>query len=197
MSDAETVGVYNARAGDYAEMTDRPGRIDPDLLTFMERLPAGAHVLDLGCGPGTASATMVAHGFVVTATDASAEMVALAARHAGVEARLATFEEIEGRDLYDGIWANFSLLHAPRDQMPGHLARLVTALKPGGMFHIGMKLGSGAQRDSIGRFYTYYSDEELSGLLEAAGLTIEDRSFGQDKGLDGTMADWICVRAHG
>ena len=197
MSDAETVGVYNARAGDYAKMTDRSGRIDPDLLIFMERLPEGGHVLDLGCGPGTASAVMATRGFVVTATDASAEMVALAARHAGVEARLATFEEIEGRDLYDGVWANFSLLHAPRDQMPGYLARLVTALKPGGKFHIGMKLGTGAQRDGIGRFYTYYSDEELSQLLKAAGLTIEDRSFGQDKGLDGTMAEWICVRARG
>lgn len=196
MTDRETLDVYDARASEYADLTDAAGRIDPALAAFLQELPEGGKVLDLGCGPGTAAAAMTSFGFQVDAVDGSEEMVALASRHEGVSARCAVFEEIDDEGAYDGIWANFSLLHAPREQMPSHLKRLHKALKPGGIFHIGMKLGTGAQRDGIGRFYTYYTDVELTGLMETAGFTIVDRRFGRDKGLDGTMADWICMRAH-
>lgn len=195
MTDRETIDIYNKLSVEYAEMTDAGGRMDPSLVGFVAALPEGGHVLDLGCGPGTASAVLAARGFTVEATDASSEMVALAARAEGVTARLATFDDIGGDAVYDGVWANFSLLHAPRADMPRYLAAIHTALKPGGVFHIGMKLGDEAKRDGLGRMYTYYSDEELSGLIEAAGFTIEDRRFGTDKGLDGSIDDWICLRA--
>ena len=81
--------------------------------------------------------------------------------------------------------------------MPHHLAAMVTALKPGGAFHIGMKLGSGSQRDAIGRLYSYYSEPELIALLGAAGLTAGETDHGRTVGLDGTEADWIVVAAHG
>ena len=196
MSDPETLAVYNRKAAEYAELTETPGREDPALTAFLARLPARGRVLDLGCGPGMAAAAMAAAGHDVVAMDASEEMVALAARHSGVEARLATFDDIAGEDEYDGIWANFSLLHAPRAQMPDYLARLHRAMVPGGVFHIGLKLGSGEKRDGLGRKYTYYTDAELTGLLETAGFKVEDRSFGRDPGLDGVMADWICVLSH-
>ena len=38
--------------------------------------------------------------------------------------------------------------------------------------------------------------EKAAGLLERAGFTVLDRRFGSDKGLDGVMADWICIAAH-
>ncbi len=196
MSDRETLEVYNRKAAEYAALTDAPGRVDPSLQAFMARLPEAAVVLDLGCGPGTASAIMAQAGFAVEAVDASEEMVALAARHDGVTARVAGFDGVDDTARFDGIWANFSLLHAARDQMPRHLSRLHRAMKPGGVFHIGMKLGTGARRDGIGRYYTYYSDAELTGLLQTAGFTMDERTFGRDKGLDGTMADWICMLGH-
>ena len=196
MSDDETLGVYAAKAGEYADLT-QSDELDRHLAAFMEALPAGARVLDLGCGPGFAARALAARGMDVLATDAVAEMVALAAQHPGVEARQQAFDGPLDADSFDGIWANFSLLHAPRAAMPDHLAHLRAALKAGGVFHIGMKMGTGAHRDTIGRLYTYYAEDELVGLLEAAGLTVTDRSFGRDKGLDGTEADWICLRAHG
>lgn len=197
MSDPETLRVYAEKAGDYADLAGKALAQDPLLAAFIAAVPRGGHVLDLGCGPGAASHVMADRGVRVTATDAVPEMIEMAAAHPRVTARVATFDDIDGTDLYDGIWANFSLLHAARADMPRHLAALKTALKPGGVFHIALKSGAGEARDRIGRHYTYYSDAELTGLLDAAGFTVTDRATGREKGLDGTPADWIALRAHG
>ncbi|HBR61128.1 MAG TPA: SAM-dependent methyltransferase [Rhodobacteraceae bacterium] len=197
MADKETLRVYDAKAADYAKLIDSDTKENPYLERFIARLPTGGRVLDLGCGPGLAATRMANAGLQVDAMDGSAEMVAMAAQHDGVTAWQATFDQITGTDIYDGIWANFCLLHASKEAMPHHLAAMVTALKPGGAFHIGMKLGSGSQRDAIGRLYSYYSEPELITLLGAAGLTAGETDHGRTVGLDGTEADWIVVAAHG
>ena len=68
--DDQTIAVYDEQASNYAKFTAR-SNIDPALTRFMERLPKGGTVLDLGCGPGEQSAIMNSAGFEVTATDAS------------------------------------------------------------------------------------------------------------------------------
>lgn len=197
MSDEQTLSVYAAKADEYADLTDDAAGKDPSLIAFIAAIPKGGRVLDLGCGPGGSAAEMAKAGLVVDACDPVAEMVALAQRHDGVNARKAGFEDVTQADFYDGIWANFSLLHAPRHDMPEHLARIATALKPGGRFHIGVKTGTGSKRDALGRHYTYYTECELVGLLSAAGLTVSDRREGCDTGLDGVDAHWIILAAHG
>lgn len=197
MSDDETLNVYAGKAQEYADLVGDTLSNDPLLDAFIAALPTGGTALDLGCGPGNAAHVMADAGLRVTATDAVAEMVALAGAHAGVTAHVATFDDIAGQDLFDGIWANFCLLHAARADMPRYLAALYRALKPGGIFHIGLKTGTGEKRDRIGRFYTYYTDAELSGLLQDAGFTITERTTGCDRGMDGALADWIAIRAHG
>jgi predicted TPR repeat methyltransferase len=196
MSDKETLAVYDARAGDYLNLTVTEAP-DTQLTRFITELPQGAHVLDLGCGPATASAHMRAAGHHPDPVDASCEMVNLANTTHDINARLARFDEITSIDIYDGIWANFSLLHAPRAEFPTHLSALKTALKPGGLFHIGMKLGTEAERDSIGRFYTYYSEDSLKAHLKDAGFTPFQSDFGSDTGLSGDIAPWITVLSHG
>lgn len=190
--DRETLQVYGARATDYARMT-REQADDPRLAAFIAGLPDGAQVLDLGCGPGIAAAEMARHGLHVTAIDATPEMVAEAGRQPGVAARCMTFDEISGDALYDGIWASFSLLHAPRADMSRHLAALARTLRPGGAFWIGMKTGTGTHRDSLGRLYTYYTEDELRGLLRDAGFTPVQSWTGADPGLDGEVAPWIMI----
>lgn len=197
MSDKETLQVYADKVQDYAKMVNEGAQIDPYLRAFIALVGEAGHVLDLGCGPGTSAHRMADAGLSVTATDAVPEMIALADAHPGVKAKIATFDDIEGIDIYDGIWANFSLLHAERAKMPNHLSALKTALKPGGVFHIALKSGTGSKRDSLGRYYTYYTDSELTGLLEGAGFIVTDRASGTEAGLDGVAADWIALRAHG
>jgi len=195
MSDRDTIAVYNARVGEYAKL--EPSTTPSDTLAvFMAALPAGGHALDLGCGPGTSSRHMVHAGLTVTAMDASEEMIALAAQIDGVTARQATFDDLTETAVYEGVWANFSLLHAPRADMPRHLSAVHAALKPGGVFHIAVKAGEGAERDRIGRFYTYYTEAELTGLLHDAGFTPGPYRRGRDKGLSGEDADWISTTAY-
>ncbi|MEY8118728.1 class I SAM-dependent methyltransferase [Falsihalocynthiibacter sp. BN13B15] len=193
--DKETLAVYEARASDYAKMveTDAPF---PALDAFIARLPKGATVLDLGCGTGRASARMVAAGLNVDARDASPAMIEQARALYGVEAQLATFDDISGDDIYNGVWANFSLLHASKADFPRHLLALHRALKPTGHLHLGMKTGTAEIRDGIGRFYALYTQEELDHILTNVGFQISRCAFGQDVGLDGVTAPWILITAH-
>lgn len=192
--DAETIAVYDAQAEDYAKR--RAHRIEPGLATFAAKLRQGGHVLDLGCGPGDSSAYLLQAGFTVDAVDASASMVAIT-RTLGVNARQATFEQINETDAYDGIWASYSLLHAARSDMPEHLTRLRNALKSGGKLHVGLKLGQGEARDPLGRLYTYYTLDELIGLLETAGFIPETWETEKAVGLDGATYQGIWMHADG
>ena len=194
--DDQTIEVYNAQTLDYAKMvqSDVP---NPQLDAFLAQLPAGGDVLDLGCGPGHAAARMCDNGFAVTATDASPEMAAMARAQFGLTIRVASFADLRDDAAFDGVWASFSLLHAPKSDIPGHLAAIHRALRPGGLLCIGLKTGEGEARDRLGRFYAYYSDAEITGLLGTAGFTVTARATGAGKGLEGTIAPWIVLIAHG
>ncbi|MBU2981747.1 class I SAM-dependent methyltransferase [Lentibacter algarum] len=191
----ETLAVYNAKASEYAGLTVNKSDHE-SLVAFVADLPANSHVLDFGCGPGHFAAEMVRRGCKVDAFDGSAEMVTLAAQHTGVNAWQAYFEDLDANEAYDGVWASFSLLHAPREDLPAHLARIKRVLKPAGVFHIGMKLGDGAARDTIGRQYTYVTEDELMQLLQDAGFTPYLTQKGRGRGLSGSVDPFILVRSH-
>lgn len=192
--DAQTLAFYDAKAAEYApwssETTPRSW-----LKKFIAALPAGGRALDYGCGAGWAAAEMAAAGLVVDALDASPALAAEAKRLHGVDVQVAGFEALEADALYDGIWASFSLLHAPRADFPALLARVARALKPGGAFFIGLKGGEGEHRDALGRYYAYYGRDELVGLLTDAGFTgIDAREYEAAAGYDGAANPMIhCI----
>lgn len=194
MSDPVTLAVYEREAEAYARRVS--DWHDPCLDAFIAALPPGAAVLDLGCGPGHAAARMAAAGLSVTAVDACPAMLRRAARHKGVTVRQARFDEIEGTALFDGIWASFSLLHAPRAALHGHLAALHRACRPDERLHLAMKLGTGEATDRLGRFYAYYTQGELDALLRGAGFTPVAHVTGSGAGLSGEVSDWIAIAAH-
>ncbi|NIZ15598.1 trans-aconitate 2-methyltransferase [Phaeobacter sp. HF9A] len=198
MSDPETMEAYAKAAEDYAKGFARAKDTfhEPDYAAFVAGLPEGGTVLDLGCGPGHWAARLRDDGYRVAAVDASPEMAAYAQATYGIEVSVADFEDIAVEAMFDGIWAFFSLLHVPRDDFPTHLLRLRRALKPGGRFTLGMKLGEGEGRDELGRFYSYYRTEELQDILGVLGFTVLHTRFGDGKGLAGAEESFVVVTAH-
>lgn len=193
-ADTETLAVYAKRAADYAKRFGKAGE-GPHMKAFLAQVPSGGRILDLGCGPGHTSAAMKCAGYRVDALDASPELAEIARQKYDVDVRVASFEELSDIETYDGVFANFSLLHAPKAEMPDNLRRIAGALVADGVFHIGLKRGNGEKRDSIGRFYAYYELDELKDLLGDAGFRIVNQRTGEEEGLDGTVAPWIILLA--
>jgi len=74
-----------------------------DFLWEALELSEGAHVLDVGCGPGRHSLELARRGAQVVGIDASAEFIGLARETAEKERLTATFDVLDVRDLsYDG-----------------------------------------------------------------------------------------------
>jgi SAM-dependent methyltransferase len=197
VSDPRTISVYDRQSDEYTAMVEREALRDPMIARFIAACPPGGRVLDLGCGPGHYARRMAEAGLVVEALDASTAMLERASRIPGVAARLGRFENLDARDCYDGIWAYFSLLHAPRSDFPKHLDRISAALKPGGVFFLGMKRGTGSDRDRLDRFYEYFERDELEAHLVSAGLEPVAHWTGKAAGLSGHPQGWIVIQAHG
>ena len=171
MVDKDTMAAYAANIEKFRDMVTKIGG-NSRLDGFLARLPKGAAILDLGCGVGDSAVRMRNAGFTVSCTDASPEMVATANELHGLDAVQKSFSELREEAAYNAVWASFSLLHAPRAEMPANLARIHRAILPGGLFYMGLKLGAGEARDAAGRFYAYFGEEELRQMLVEAGFSV-------------------------
>lgn len=193
-SDRETVNVYARKAEEFANL---PVAEEQTLALdmFCAGLKPGAHILDLGSGPGLHTLELMNRGFTARAIDATPEFVE-AARANGVDAHLGTFDDLTEENAYDGIWASFSLLHAPRADFPRHITACKRALRDNGCLFLGLKLGTGEKRDDLGRFYSFYTEEELRDILTDAGFDRLQSQTGKGKGLAGTIDPFILMTAH-
>jgi SAM-dependent methyltransferase len=188
--DNETLQFYRRNAEAYAGWAKAPST---QLKGFLELLPPGGSILELGCGAGNHSSVMLADGFKVRATDGSPEMAAIASRRLGQSVDAMRFDELDAREAYDGVWASACLLHVPRDELTGILERIRRALRPDGVFYASFKIGEGdGGRDSLGRYYNFPSPEWLEATYAAAGSW---RSLSSDtskiRSFDGTQATML------
>ncbi len=192
--DNETVAFYDREAKTYA--ADVAPKAVPDiLLSFATRLPAVSSVLDLGCGGGWASVAFQDMGHDVIAMDGSESMLAEARKLGVRNTLLDDFSGIDWRGEFDGIWASFSLQHAPRETMPGTLGKIADALKPGGWLYIGIHEGDETVRDPLARLYCHYTQVELQGLLASAGIEIRAVTHDKSTGYDGRPIDCMHIEA--
>jgi len=196
--DAGTLAFYEENAARYGRETEPP-HPPRRLVDFAARLPEGAFVLDLGAGTGWAAGFLATLGHRVIALDAAAAMTRLAGERRGVLAIRAGFDEVHGREVLDGIWACHALQHAPRELLPAFLARLSEALRPGGWFHLDMHEARPDEpltlRDTLGRLYNHYAEEEIRRLLETAGLAIHAFRRKDEHGFDGRPITTMSILA--
>ena len=192
--DIKTLQVYETQSSKYLEniTKEHPSKT---LKYFAANLPRQSNVLDYGCGPGLSAEYLANLGHSVTAFDASQNMLELVPKHERIKSYQATFDAFSENGIFDGIWASFSLLHAKRRDFPRLLTSIKRALKPDGLFSIGLKLGAGEKRDKLGRRYTFVSQNELDQLLKSSGFNVFDHILGKDVGLDGVMSEWVFAYA--
>lgn len=139
---------------------------------FVAHLKPGARILDAGCGSGRDAKAFSEMGYAVEAFDASAELVELARQHTGLPVKQMRFEDITEVERYDGIWCCASLLHVPLAELPGVMTQLSEALKPGGVWYLSFKYGSG-EREKDGRRFTDMDEAGFAEVLsELSGIEV-------------------------
>ena len=190
-----TIDIYNKNAARYADLD-----IDKVSLKayrdFSHALPRNGIVLDYGCGPGYFSKKFLADGFKVDAFDASEKMIEIASMETRVNWWVGDFKSFRATKHYDGIWANFSLLHAPKKEIIQLIQTIFKSLKPHGLFSLGLKLGTGEKRDKIGRKYSYFEEYEIRKILSKQEFYYISHHLGEAKGLDGASANFIIILSH-
>lgn len=95
----------------------------------MINLPAGAYILDFGCGSGRDTKYFLEKGFQVDAIDGSEELCKIACDYTGIKVKQMLFEELHDVDKYDGIWACSSILHLSKPALAGVLKKMAAALR--------------------------------------------------------------------
>lgn len=190
--DAPTLAFYMAEAPVYT--ASGTSGVSRHLDRFLDRLPVGAAILELGCGGGCDAARMIARGFEVDPTDGVAEIAAKAETRVGRLVRVMRFDELDVVERYDAIWASASLLHVPRGDLPGVLARIYRALKPGGLHFASYKGGGCEGRDRFGRYFNYLAREEIETVYAGCGiwewLELTEAMGG---GYDGAQGPWVQI----
>ncbi len=171
--------AFDALADSYDDLY--PHRSGQIIAThwLIDRLPAGARVLDLGCGTGMPTAEMLAEtGHQVTGIDVSTAMLARARRTVPA----GTFLQGDALDLdgslgvFDAAAAFFSLSMLPRAEVPGVLRRLRALLRPGAAVAIGMVDGdldhTPQQLLDQQVYLTAYPQSDLVAAVSGAGLHV-------------------------
>lgn len=188
-TDPDTIAFYQVRAPHWVFHSGE--HCSHQLEAFLDRLPQGGAVLELGCGGGRDAARMRERGFLVDATDGTPALVRRANEAFAIGARVMAFHELEAAAAYAGVWAHASLLHCPRATLPEVLARIYRALVPDGWFFSSYKLGDAEGRDLLGRLHNFPSPGWLVAAYAEAEFVIESQDIYAGKGSDGTMRDWI------
>lgn len=169
--DRGTLDFYEHRAAEWA--AHLPFEHSPRLDPFLDRLPPGATILEMGCGDGRDAARMIARGFEVHVSDGTPAMARLASERLGREVPVMDFTELDARETFDAVWCQASLLHVAEDDLPGVLARIHRALRPGGWHWASYKDGTGGGRDEFGRFFSYLPAERLDAAYRRAAAWAE------------------------
>jgi demethylmenaquinone methyltransferase/2-methoxy-6-polyprenyl-1,4-benzoquinol methylase len=130
----EQVRFYRAVAPEYDDHAlPLPGA--DELSEALDAFRPTGSVLELACGPGTWTGRLLRHATDVTAVDASAEMLGIAAaRVGGQRVRFVVADLFGWRPdrRYDVVFFGFWLSHVPPERLASFWSLVAGCLRPGG-----------------------------------------------------------------
>lgn len=159
-----TLDYYNKNSEEYFNST-----LNVDMTNtykeFLKLVPEGGKILDLGCGSGRDSMNFMKLGYEVTAVDGSKELAKRASVLLGKEVIVSTFEELELKEKFHGIWACASLLHIKREDLKIVLNNLYNNLDDKGVFYMSFKYGEKEYVDDKNRYFNCFTDESIISFI--------------------------------
>src|SRR5262245_7764160 len=164
---------------------------------FIGLLPAGAAVLDLGCGGGEpVAATMVAHGFQVTGVDSSPTLISLCRdRMPDQQWIVADMRTLSLGRHFAGVLAWDSFFHLKPDDQRAMFAVFAAHVASGGLLMFNAGPGHGEAVGSYRRDPLYHASldaAEYATLLDGAGFDLVEHAI-NDPAKGGRIV-WIARR---
>ena len=159
-----TLNFYNNNSKEYIETT-----LSADMShlynDFLNNIPQGGHILDLGCGSGRDSLEFIKRGYKITAVDGSKELANAASKIIGQQVICSKFEDLKLTETFHGIWASASLLHVNKSNIVDVIKNVSSNLKPTGVFYMSFKYGENEYIDEKGRYFNCYTEKTFSELI--------------------------------
>jgi 2-polyprenyl-3-methyl-5-hydroxy-6-metoxy-1,4-benzoquinol methylase len=168
-------------------------------LLLKSAFPAGARLLEIGCGSGRDAAFMLANGFDIVATDGVDEMLASAAfHHPELSGRLFNIrlpEELsDAIGPFDGVYAIATLMHLSRPELPEVFKKINRLLRPHGRLFFSVPLKRDDMqtndRDHKGRRFTAMTADNWRDLCRKNGFDIIATTISGD-GLGRNGISWL------
>lgn len=195
---ARTLNDYDQAAQSFWAGT-RDHDVTQNYAALLDALagPAPQRLLDFGCGPGRDLMALTALGHTVTGLDGSPVFAEMARAQSGCRVLQQNFLELAlGEREFDGVFANASLFHVPRAELPRVLGELHRALVPGGVLFCSNPRSferdwEGFKGERYGSFLTVPSWlEQIAG----AGFAVE-RHFLRPSGKPEREQPWLAIVA--
>lgn len=159
-----TLDYYNKNSEEYFNST-----LNVDMTNtykeFLKLVPEGGKILDLGCGSGRDSMNFIKLGYEVIAVDGAKKLAKRASVLLGKEVIVSTFEELELKEKFHGIWACASLLHIKREDLKTVLNNLYNNLDDNGVFYMSFKYGEKEYVDDKNRYFNCFTDESIISFI--------------------------------
>jgi len=191
---ARTLGHYHARAAAFWEGTrhhDVAQNIEA-LLRHVQATPPFT-LLDFGCGPGRDLRTFTQRGHRAIGLEGAPALADMARAYSDCEVWQQDFLRMELPDAhFDGVFANASLFHVPRQELPKVLRQLHASLKPGGVLFSSNPRGNNEERMDGERYGAYYDLATWRTYLADAGF-VELEHYYRPAGLPREQQPWLAT----
>jgi SAM-dependent methyltransferase len=179
------IDCYNRLAEEYVrrygdELEAKP--FDRQLIgRFVQDVPPGKQVCDLGCGSGHVADHLRQLGVNVFGVDLSPGMIDVAKRtYPLVEYRVGDMLELDLADESLGaVVALYSIIHLERDQVRPAFSEMFRILVPGGGVLVSFHRGEGTlhEEESLGTPVafdcTLFEPDEVRSVMEDVGFVVE------------------------
>ena len=191
---AGTLEHYNRTAEAFREGT-RDHDVSQNIAALLRGIRGAAPftILDLGCGPGRDLATFTAMGHVAIGVEGAVRLAEMARAATGCEVWEQDFLALDlPAARFDGIFANASLFHVPRQELPRVLRELHGALKDEGVLFSSNPRGANEEGWNRGRYGAYHDLETWRGFIEAAGF-VEIEHYYRPAGRPREEQPWLAT----